>query len=407
MFADMTHLDEMDSTVHAKPLSPGTLTKRAAAEGFLKGFVDKYAAKEQWGIASDDVLCRGSAVTLVENRRFWKMLCATTARRSARYLVAAETQTAEKTKLAVQNDMTQLYGAYERMSGLSVARSVRDECTALNQQRSNAPEPREKEQATFSNLHAIITRGIFSRQSGMRIWRERVQSSLMLLLLAYTAARPGELVRNADYDDCLRWKDVTFFLTLVTDEQARSYYRLSCDVKIRNLKGMRADTTAFRTQPLYMSDGLPRCMDAAVLLAVLAIKDGLFGSIDISKVVHGEEDVAISALFPPGCDTIEIPVEKSKEHQFVFRQVQPSTEGDKAPAEEPTAVRSYGIADKTAWSYSNARTRISRAATIAGFPNFHFRSWITVQQTARKRKTFRTSSSNENCDANIINTRII
>lgn len=298
------------------------MTSLAAAEGFLTGFLERYINMAHIDATTEEVLCRPPAFSLAEDRRFWKWLCALVAVRSSKRPNAIDAHGEQRAVSSVRGDMISLYTAYQKLTGIHVAQDIKQECEAYNQQRTNVSEQRPKQQATFLDVYNIIRSGIFSPQVQMRLWRERLQCASLLLLLAYTAARPGELVRNPEYNDALKWKDVTFFLTLITRSDGRTGYRLSCDVRIRNLKGARQNDSEFRVQPLYMSESLAFCMEATALLAILATEAGLFGSVDVIAIVNGSNDLALSAsLFPPGAQTVEIPVVPTVVDSFVFHSL--------------------------------------------------------------------------------------
>lgn len=72
----------------------------------------------------------------------------------------------------------------------------------------------------------------------------------MVRLAAFTAARPGDLIRPRYYEpncDCLKYKDLAFYTEKLEDESIS----LSVDVAIRQLKCLRNEDSAIRIQHLY------------------------------------------------------------------------------------------------------------------------------------------------------------
>ncbi|KAI9763720.1 MAG: hypothetical protein M1839_006318 [Geoglossum umbratile] len=70
--------------------------------------------------------------------------------------------------------------------------------------------------------------------------RQRVQHALLILLMAYTSARPGALVEGSGYyntNDCLKYKDIEIFE--VRDSECPSRNILIMTVTLRIMKGKR------------------------------------------------------------------------------------------------------------------------------------------------------------------------
>jgi len=70
--------------------------------------------------------------------------------------------------------------------------------------------------------------------------QQRVQHALLILLMAYTSARPGALVEGSGYyntNDCLKYKDIEIFK--VRDPECPSRNILIMTVTLRIMKGKR------------------------------------------------------------------------------------------------------------------------------------------------------------------------
>jgi hypothetical protein len=136
--------------------------------------------------------------------------------------------------------------------------------------------PQLQSWASFETCKTIIEHGVFGNLWSFKNGRERLQFTALLLLLAFTAARPGEIICNPGYESDvagLLYGDLVFY----ADKLNNGCTSLAVDVRIRNMKGLRNIETAYRTQPIYQDHAnLAPMYDATLLLAILAIMDQAF-----------------------------------------------------------------------------------------------------------------------------------
>jgi len=116
---------------------------------------------------------------------------------------------------------------------------------------------------------------VYSEAKKIKCQRERLQLAMFLLLLSFTAARPGELICSkwhAPDNDGLKYGDLTFNIDKLPDGQTA----IVVDVLIRNLKGHRTDE-CYRIQGIYQDfEHLPPLFDPSLLLTSLALMDDVF-----------------------------------------------------------------------------------------------------------------------------------
>ena len=176
------------------------------------------------------------------------------------------------------------WGYYGRTTHVHLSAELRTECMAyLNghlRSLLNLPTPPRLPWASFDNILDVLQKNIYGRQAPrFKSARERNQLAFLILICAYTAARPGEIATSAGYEDDnegLRYGDLSFSLT----RSPHGTTRLQLDVCIRNLKGLRSDESKYRIQPLYEDPSVPFCADAVLLAFSLALQDDVFADME-------------------------------------------------------------------------------------------------------------------------------
>lgn len=170
-------------------------------------------------------------------------MCNFLVKRCARHYNAVQKKRLTST---AANDLARIRAAYYRKTGQRIETDIYSECIAVIDA-EGLPERLDKPIATMKDFRDIVQEGVWGPRVKYRCARERLQVALFAALLVYTAARPAELALGKHQVDALKYKDVTFFLVLdrtSTEDNGedlglRQKIRLCCDVKLRNLKGLR------------------------------------------------------------------------------------------------------------------------------------------------------------------------
>ena len=239
-------LTETLATSSFGPLISGTsYIRRAQYESFLQSFLEWYLCKSAGaiiypGASTTDFLARPfPRISLAGDTSFWRSLAFVLSKRHGycRNILANEPERHHRSVRTSINAFVQVKGAYSRFSGHCIDAEVLAGCHGVLETYS-AKIARDKPIATWDNVLSIIKDGVYSID--LRCARERTQVNCFLLLLAFTAARPSEITLGNLHTDGLKWKDVVFYVSL----NAKKQLRLGCDVRFRNLKGMRRDDSA-------------------------------------------------------------------------------------------------------------------------------------------------------------------
>ena len=108
----------------------------------------------------------------------------------------------------------------------------------------------EHKMLLFNGVFCSVESPHFITNGYFRCARERLQTGTAMTLLIFTAARPGELVVSQPYvniaEDAVKWKDLVFYvrkIIKIVDGRESISYTIEIDFYIRNLKGMRRNST--------------------------------------------------------------------------------------------------------------------------------------------------------------------
>jgi hypothetical protein len=181
--------------------------------------------------------------------------------------------------------------------------------------------PKAKEWATFDDCKYFIEFGVFGDSWKFKNVRERLQTAAMVLLAAFTAARPGDLIRSIDYGpncDCLKYKGLIFYAEKLEDESIS----LSVDVAIRQMKGLRNDDSAIRIQHLYQHrENLLPLYDVTLNLATMGLMDDVFEDFQTIEDIYKIDPEKVEKAKDPtsSLKRTEILIKESKKELPVLR----------------------------------------------------------------------------------------
>jgi hypothetical protein len=186
------------------------------------------------------------------------------------------------------------------------------------QKQNNLQSAQFKPWANFDTCKTVIQYGVFGNCHIFKNARERLQMSALLLTLAYTAARPGEIVCSHGYETGLTYGDLTFYAEKLPNGETT----ICVDVKICHMKSMRG-TNNYRIQHLYQQpESLPPMFDAALQLAILALTDHVFEDFETTEEIFAfdPEDFARQIYANSTISKVELKIKPEKIDIPVFRR---------------------------------------------------------------------------------------
>jgi hypothetical protein len=141
--------------------------------------------------------------------------------------------------------------------------------------------------------------------------------SAFVLLLSFTAARPGDVLCGEGYENQgLKYSDLVFYIEKLPDNS----FNLSVDVAIRNMKGLKTDDSALRIQPLYQDrKRLPPLFDVTLQLLILTLMDEVFEDVNrIDEIYNIDPQKLMELGSTPSIHEVELAIKPSKLDLPVF-----------------------------------------------------------------------------------------
>ncbi|KAE8216945.1 hypothetical protein CF326_g9633 [Tilletia indica] len=261
--------------------APGTQKGVTTAMILLKSFLSKYLKKEGSALKVDDILKDGGDVSLI-NRRFWKLYI---------HFMATQKNSFTKQPLAITTVRERVISAlfeFGRITGVVVDSPTQKETLAeLDQikERYKLRDSQIKLTAQLPDLVTLIKHGIMNETAVHRHPRERLNLLVAIQLIAYTAARPSEVFVSDQYrddNDALKGKDLRIFACAM---DKKLIFKIL--VTFRLLKGMRNDTSKYRTSVLYSDETVAPGLDLTVSLLTLLLEDNAFVDIQSYDQLFG------------------------------------------------------------------------------------------------------------------------
>lgn len=238
---------EHEKTFDQRWVSGRTVQLRAQGEEMIRFYTEAFADKVVPGVDPASIIRLDNPLSVASNRLYWKGLVSFLSLRSGRYI--NRTVGMPKSRFTLHNAFVQCVSAYKRLTRISIDKEVVQEAVSV-MEKCALNHVKDKPIATFDDFKIIVFDGVFGDGRVFRNARERTQCAAILSTQLFTASRPSELIRGVDQSDYLRWKDVDFYVILWDENEPRdkdgnvdsnARLRLCCDVKLRNLKGMRND----------------------------------------------------------------------------------------------------------------------------------------------------------------------
>ncbi|KAI3487064.1 hypothetical protein L1887_49100 [Cichorium endivia] len=223
----------------------------------------------------DDYLSAGTKLNL--SRPFWLMIAKACTTRFSNREGKGDTHVRRTT---ATYRLSSCFYVYEFLSNKKVDAAVKTACYRLTNSHEE-PEAREKVWATWDDIALMIKDHIFGQKSPQFSHpRQRLQLALLLVLMATTTARPGDILISEGYGDrpfCVVWKDVQFLLLKSAEVNAKTTkkgLRLLCRLKLRFMKGCK-NNSDFREVMLSYDPSAPAILDPVYMLAALALEDNV------------------------------------------------------------------------------------------------------------------------------------
>ncbi|KAJ6258013.1 hypothetical protein Dda_6925 [Drechslerella dactyloides] len=204
---------------------------------------------------------------------------------------------------------------------------------------------RGKPLARASDLFALLHYHWCLDTSVFRHERYRVQLALLMMLMAFTASRPGALIEShcrRGSNESLKYKDVALRL-IRCEEDSNFIIVMEIASWIMKGKGRTQEPTIFVVHERY--DSMPA--DPILLFLALAFADNAFKSKDINRPAD-----IYQLRIPEKMGAIQLHWKPSILETPIFREV------------EPSGLR---VSDTKALRYSTASTLIKRLGLNAGF----------------------------------------
>jgi hypothetical protein len=229
---------------------------------------------------------------------------------------------------------------------------------------TNMSKSSATEGASFEDCQHFIQHGVFATSSKMKSARERLQMSSLTLLLAFTAARPGDIIISHGYqhtDKCLKYRDIKFFAASVDG----GHINLSAAIDIRHMKGLKNDPSSHRTQFVYQDPAtLPPIYDLVLQLVIMGIMDDVFVdfkdigniySIDFQKIRQKTDSITSGnkIVLDIKADKLDLPIFRSFSSEHLSNWIT-------SPSE--------------AWTVGMANQVLGRLRKLTGQPTFTFRA---------------------------------
>ncbi|EPQ27817.1 uncharacterized protein PFL1_04562 [Pseudozyma flocculosa PF-1] len=330
-------LAEYDNPSEPVPVgdgAPGQAYREGRAEGLVLGFADQWLAEGQAeGFETAEELL---ASNVVLDRAFWLMfaiaLCQPFPHRKADDILdrSNEVELRTRSQVTVVADFHNALAAHNRLrphvapvdaelrkAGIATIKSphVVERYGLLATQRYT------KDWATYDNLVVLVKAALGPEAAGLfRNARERVCFALLVSLVFFAGARPGDVVRSGSYADKpmyqLCWRDVHFFVQLVDDRMT-----LCVLLTIRAMKGQKEDQNKFRRVVMRTIPEMPGMVCPVWLLACLAIDDCAIEGVTSPRQLDVER--LSPDVLNQGTGRFELPTKQHLADVAVFRKFAP------------------------------------------------------------------------------------